>query len=122
MNGILAVSSQFLAADFGNATDAAAAAGGITEIVYRVFGLIGVGIILFTLWKAIQGFAKGDMGKSARVIVGGLLAAILCFNPGIVIGLVEAGGNLVQKSVDTVSCALDDTKCDKPAATDTPAP
>lgn len=104
----------------GSAKEILETSGAIFPVVQRVFALIGVVIVLWTLFKAIQAFVSGSVGKSARTIVGGLVAAILAFNIMLPVQLVKAGGNVMESVICTLGSALNpDESCSTSA---TPAP
>ena len=107
MNDIALKGYTYLAADWDTNT-VIDQSGGAFDVVSRIFAVIGTVIIIITLWRAIQGFAKGDIGKAARTIIGGLVAAILCFNLTLPIDIVKAGGSLAKNAVCTVTKALDE--------------
>lgn len=92
---------------------------GAFAIVTNVFTLIGVVIIFMTIWRAVQGFAKGDFGKVARVIVGGGIAAVLCLNLELGINLITSGADLATGVVETIQDTLKGSGSGTPSGTPT---
>lgn len=76
--------------------------GGIFDIVQRFFTLIGVVIVIIVLWRVVKAFAKGDFAGVAKVGIGGIIAAALCFNIAIPIGIVDSLGGVVKAVFDTL--------------------
>ena len=77
-------------------------------IIENLFAVVGIGIVLFVLWKAITGFARGADGKLFRTLGLGILAAILCFEPMLPVQLVSASTSLVRSGLCTIQVALDE--------------
>jgi hypothetical protein len=78
----------------------------VETFVQPVFYLIGGAILIMTVWRAVQGFAKGDFGKVARTTAGGFVAVLLCFNLSLAAQLAGAGTDLMSTVVDTISETL----------------
>lgn len=76
--------------------------GGIFDIVQNFFTLIGVVIVTLVLWRVVKAFASGKIGDAAKVGIGGIIAAALCFNIAIPIGLVDSLGGVVKAVFDTL--------------------
>lgn len=89
----------------------------VANYVQPVFYLIGGAILIMTIWKAVQGFAKADFGKVARTIIGGFIAVLLCFNLPMSAELVGGATNLMGEVVTTISDTLSGDSGGAPATT-----
>ncbi len=78
----------------------------VQTFIQPIFYLIGGVILLITVWRAIQGFVKGDFGKTARTVAGGFVAVLLCFNLSLAAQLVDSATGLMETVVSTVSDTL----------------
>lgn len=65
--------------------------------VRALFMVIGIVIILLVVFKVAKAFAKGDFGSVVKVGIGGVVAAVLCFNLNLPISIINDMGNLAQK-------------------------
>jgi len=100
-------------------SDAVTAAGGLFEMVQIVFYLIGAVILLIVVFRVAKLFAKGDMSGVAKTAIGGVIAAILCFNLNLPISLVNSAGGFAQNIFDAISNVANTGTDDAPPA---PAP
>lgn len=78
----------------------------VQTFIQPIFYLIGGAILLLTVWRSIQGFAKGDFGKVARTVAGGFIAVLLCFNLSLAAQLVDSATGLMETVVSTISDTL----------------
>lgn len=78
-------------ADVENATELA---GPLFGVIQNVFILIGVVLLIIVVFRVAKLFAKGDMSGVAKTAIGGLVAALLCFNLGLPIRMVSSIGDL----------------------------
>jgi len=76
---------------------------GVMKYVVQIFALIGVVILLITLWRAVQGFLKGDFGKVAKTLLGGFAAVLLCFNLNWGIQLVNSFSGVASSVITTIT-------------------
>lgn len=80
---------------------------GIFSILQTGLAVIGFLLIFYVVFVTVQAFAKGDIGKAFKRIIGGGLIIILCFNPGIIASLVNVASNLVTQIVETFDSTVD---------------
>jgi hypothetical protein len=83
---------------------------GVMKYVVQVFALIGVVILLITLWRAVQAFLKGDFSKVAKTILGGFAAVLLCFNLNWGVQLVNSFSGVAGSVIDTITKTLNGGK------------
>jgi predicted exporter len=79
---------------------------GVMKYVVQIFALIGVVILLITLWRAVQAFLKGDFSKVAKTILGGFAAVLLCFNLNWGVQLVNSFSGVASSVIDTITKTL----------------
>jgi len=84
------------------------AAGPVFGFIQTIFVFIGIVIILVTLFKVIKAFAGAKFPDAVKFGLGGLVAAALCFNLWIPIGIVNNLGGLVTNLFTTVGEAMPD--------------
>jgi len=87
--------------------EAVTLAGPLFKIIQNVFILIGVIILVIVVFRVAKLFAKGDMSGVAKTALGGLLAAILCFNLNLPIDLVKGAGNFANNIFDSIGDIAD---------------
>ena len=90
----------------GDPSTAIETASGVLGIVQNVFTIIGVAIMIFTIWNAIRHFLSQDIADLVKTLVFGGIAAILCFNIQYGVDIINAGGNLVSNVISTVTDTL----------------
>ena len=91
----------------GDVGTAISSASGIFGFVTVIFALIGVIIMIVTIWKCIQAFLKQDMGGFIRTLLFGGVSALLCLNLQLGVNLINSGAGIVGNLVDTVTNTLD---------------
>lgn len=74
--------------------------GALGTPIKAIFAAIGVLLVVFAIAKSLKDFASGKIGNAVKTIVGGVLAAALCFNLGLVVGIVGAVGGLLSTAVE----------------------
>lgn len=90
--------------DVSTATDMA---GPLFDIVQNVFILIGVILLIIVVFRVAKLFAKGDMSGVAKTALGGLVAAILCFNLNLPVRLVSEAGNFAGNIFESIGKVAD---------------
>jgi hypothetical protein len=72
-------------------------------VVQNFFTLIGIAISIWTLWKVIKYAALAKPADAVKFFVGGLVAAIFCFDISLPLSLVEGMGGVFRSAFDTLS-------------------
>lgn len=76
--------------------EATALAGPLFGVIQNVFILIGVVLLVIVVFRVAKLFAKGDMSGVAKTAIGGLVAALLCFNLNLPIAMVSSVTSLAE--------------------------
>lgn len=89
----------------GGGQTAADGGNSILEIaaIQALFGAIGILVLLLAIGKSLKDFAGGKIGKAVQSIAGGLVAAIICFNLGMIPDIITAAGKLFSSIVDAIT-------------------
>lgn len=72
-------------------------------VVQNFFTLIGIAISIWTLWKVIKFAALAKPADAVKFFVGGLVAAIFCFDISLPLSLVSGMGTVFRSAFDTLS-------------------
>ena len=83
--------------------------GVIGGFIQAIFGVIGVIILVGTVYKVVKHFAKGDMADALKAGLFGLIAAVLCLRLEIPLGIVDASSGIVERIGTSISKFLQDT-------------
>lgn len=79
-----------------NIDETLSATSGVFGFIQTFFVVVGVVILLIVVFRVAKQFAKGDMSGVAKTAIGGLVAAVLCFNLNLPITLISSLGNLAE--------------------------
>lgn len=104
MNSFLHSSHGVVLAEIGSAESATSFfSQGLGLYIQRAFIAIGILLVVLTIVNALKSFSKGDTPGVVKTILGGLFAAVICFNLPLVFGLIPALGKAFQAIMDTFS-------------------
>lgn len=78
------------------------------RVVQAVFSVIGIGVVVWTAKGVIQALIGAKPVEAAKKLVGGILAAVLCFRLSLPLSMVEGLGNLLDKVFTTFNNTLKD--------------
>jgi uncharacterized membrane protein len=80
---------------------------GVFSILTTILAVVGFLLIFYVIFVTIQAFAKGDIGKAFKRIIGGGLVIILCFNPSLVVRAVDVGRVIIDNVLVTFDSTVD---------------
>lgn len=90
----------------GDATEASMANwfdnNSIGKMVQAVFWILGVVIVVFTVFGGVKAFLSGKMGDVAKRAIAGIIMAVFCFNLSLPFQLLDSGKDLVSNVFTTV--------------------
>ena len=72
-------------------------------VVQNVFTVIGVCIVFATLWKVIKAAMLAKPGEAFKFFMGGIVAAVCCFDIAIPLGLIQTFGGVFRTAFDSLS-------------------
>lgn len=72
-------------------------------VVQNVFTVIGVCIVFVTLWKVIKAAMLAKAGEAFKFFMGGIVAAVCCFDIAIPLGLIQTMGGVFRGAFDSLS-------------------
>jgi hypothetical protein len=90
----------------GDVNEAITNSSAVFTVVQRVFAVIGVFIVIWTAKGVIQALIGARPTDAVKKLVGGIIAAVLCFRLSLPLSLVEGIGSLLQKVFDAFNTTL----------------
>lgn len=77
---------------------------GIGSLLKTAMGMLGVLVIILTIFNSIKHILGGKIGPAVKTIIGGVIISVFLIAPAPTIGgLINAGTNIVTALTDTVS-------------------
>lgn len=77
--------------------------GAAFKVASAVFRFIGIGVVIFTLVSVVKALMGMKTADALKRLIGGILAAVLCFNLKLPIQLIEGFGVLFNKVLEQVN-------------------
>ena len=92
-----------LAAEVGEPAGAATFWGtDIGGFIKAILGAVGVVIVLAGLFKGIPKGLNGKMADAAKIILGAVVLAVLCFKPELISTMITVAGDIFTKVLDSI--------------------
>lgn len=76
---------------------------GIGLMIQNAFIVVGILIVIATLFQAIKNFASGKIGPAAKTIIIGVIGAVICFDLSLPFSLVTGVTKLFEALISTIN-------------------
>lgn len=90
----------------GDVNKALTDSGPAFRVVQAVFSVIGVGVVIWTIKGVVTALIGANPMNAVKKLIGGLVAAILCFRLSLPLTLVEGLGSLLSKVFESFNNTL----------------
>ena len=78
------------------------------KVASAVFRFVGIAVVIFTLVSVVKALIGLKTAEALKKLIGGILAAVLCFNLALPLTLIEGFGAMASKVLEQVNDVISD--------------